>query len=105
MLKDKLPSMSVKDHLILHTIEETGYEASLVESVIEWITKDTKEATQDSRDVELSGFGTLHVYPKKLERKIRNIQLWVDRNENTPGVDKRREGAKQMIELLKAKQR
>lgn len=79
MLKDKPPSLPIKEHLINYVIEELGMDDPIVSSVINWVMEDTqKSGIQKNSSVEISGFGTFIVWPKKLANKTRILKRTIE---------------------------
>jgi nucleoid DNA-binding protein len=103
MLKDKHPLTPIKDHLIKYVVEETGYNEGTVEAIIDWVTKDTRDATQIHKTIELSGWGTLKLHTKKITKKITGLENFIIKHTENKEMHKRVEAAMNVIEELNKK--
>jgi len=98
--------MLIKDKLIEKASKDTSQPLDLVDKVINWVTKDSRDAFMKGNSVELSGFGTLHVNNKNLKNRIAKTEEKIEKLLLAPKNKKTLntlENAIQFLAVLKTK--
>lgn len=100
----------IKDYLVTVVAKELECPQKLVEDVIMWVYKDTKENAHFVNSMELSGLGTLLVTRTKLERRIdrmnkivASVEKKAKESPQSEALEKRRLQALEALEFLKNK--
>jgi len=106
-MEKKPYSLPLKDFLVELTAKELGTGEDEVYNVINWIYKDTRDATGIYRQIELSGFGKLIVSEAKVKKRLTKINAIKEslekREEKDINTNKKLATAEQVLEFLNTK--
>lgn len=78
----------LKDQLIKKISEELQLPEEMVDKIVMWSCKDVHDAFSLYRSVEISGFGSMEIYPRKAQKRLRYLEAIKNNVEKNPIISK-----------------